>query len=83
MLREHAAQLAREHRQRLLPRRWRRLAPERRCDLVSRNRPSVLGDEIGKEEATLAARELRLVDDAVLELHSDPSDREIFTGKTA
>ena len=61
-VREQAAQLARDHRQRLLPGRWRRVLPERFRELVPRNSPPSLGHQVREEQPALPPREARLVD---------------------
>ena len=77
-LREHAAQLAHEHRERLLPRRRRRFAPERLRELFAWHRSALLGHEIGKQEPTLPPREALLVDRHAVCLDCDSTREKNF-----
>ena len=56
-VRERTAQLARDHRQRLVPGRGRCLSPERLGELVPRHRPAPFRNQVREDEATLPARE--------------------------
>ena len=56
-VREGTAQLARDHRQRLVPGRGRCLSPERLGELVLRHRPAPFRNQVREDEATLPARE--------------------------
>ena len=73
---EQAAQLAHDHRQRLLPGRRRSVAPERLREFVPWHRSALLGHEVGEQEPTLPSREARLVDHDPVGLDCHPTRKE-------
>ena len=76
VLRECAAQLAGDHGERFLPRRGRCLTPQGLGELVARDRPALLGHEVGEQQPALSPVEPLLVDHHAVGLDGYPTCEE-------